>query len=471
MTAITVATIDDIEKQWLLQRLSTVYGYLLPAEGYVLYRWAKEGPGTGIVVEIGSFMGLSTCWLAAGSQVAQRGKVVACDSFCGLDQEHGSTLPQFQDNVKQMGLHALVETRVGTSAAIVRGWAAEQKIRLLFIDADHSYNASRSDLMAWFEYVEPGGIIAFHDINTLYGCSRLYGDLLHYNPAIEEVAAADSLRLVRKPLDPVVLSWPQSTEAAWHDYQQRLSHNPSDQAAWRQLATLYFEGRQFGAAEQCYRNLMQWDPSGQTYAHLSLILAMQGRIAESQAYYEQAVGMDPQLQAGPIQLLLAQICLSLGDNDAAEGWYRRILATAPSLVSALFYNNLATSLQRQGRSEEAIDYYWRAVAMDAKMTGAYHSIATLLAQQGHYQRAKECCHQALTVDPQSAPLWSLLAIISARQGREEIDQALACLQRAVAIEPTDVATQERLGGVRTLLQQRLERIDQLAKPLLSNDNI
>ena len=58
----------------LREHIEPVEGFLHPQEGYGLYHWAKEGPGQGAIVEIGSLMGRSTCWLASGTRVARREK-------------------------------------------------------------------------------------------------------------------------------------------------------------------------------------------------------------------------------------------------------------------------------------------------------------------------------------------------------------------------------------------------------------
>ena len=43
----------------------------------------------------------------------------------------------------------------------VQGW--QEPIDVLFIDADHSYQAVRKDWDDWSPYVKVGGIIALHD--------------------------------------------------------------------------------------------------------------------------------------------------------------------------------------------------------------------------------------------------------------------------------------------------------------------
>src|SRR5207253_648910 len=101
-----------------------IEGFLHPQEGYALYHWAKNGPGQGAIVEIGSLMGRSTCWLASGTRNARREKVLAVDHFRGSPEhqkgashpiapiaETGSTLPTFMANLARQGLRDWVEIR------------------------------------------------------------------------------------------------------------------------------------------------------------------------------------------------------------------------------------------------------------------------------------------------------------------------------------------------------------------------
>ena len=56
----------------LEERFRKIEGWIFGVEGYALTLLAAHGPGAGEIVEIGSWMGKSTCWLAAGSKAARR---------------------------------------------------------------------------------------------------------------------------------------------------------------------------------------------------------------------------------------------------------------------------------------------------------------------------------------------------------------------------------------------------------------
>lgn len=193
----------------LAQKLGRVQGYLHPLEGFALHLLAAEGPGTGEIVEIGSFMGLSTCWLASGSRSSGRERVTAVDHFKGSPEhqkgqphespvlrEEGTTFNRFQGNLREQGLLEHVEPIVDSSAGAARGWS--RPVRLVFIDGDHSYDVSKQDFDLWSPHVCPMGLVAFHDIGAWEGVTRFYEDLRRGSQTFREVFAINSLRVMQR---------------------------------------------------------------------------------------------------------------------------------------------------------------------------------------------------------------------------------------------------------------------------------
>lgn len=165
--------------------LEEVEGFLQTVEGYALNLLAQSGPGEGAIVEIGSFMGLSTCWMALGSKQAGREPVTAIDHFTGSPEHQpgggaeneelaktGTTFHRFEANVAQMGVTGHVRPIQAASDAAAATWT--EPIRLLFIDGDHSYEAVKSDFTLWTPFVIAGGLVAFHDVGTSPEVTRFY---------------------------------------------------------------------------------------------------------------------------------------------------------------------------------------------------------------------------------------------------------------------------------------------------------
>jgi len=185
------------------EKFDKIPGFLFNIEGYLLHLLARFGPGQGEVVEIGSFMGRSTCWLASGLALAGRGKVTAVDTFQGSPEHQsdphlkkilaeGKLFAAFQVMVEQHGLAAHVHPLVGDAHALARTWT--NPLRLLFIDGDHSYQAVSRDFADWAKFVVPGGVVCLHDVGGWEGVTKFYKENLQKNPAYRESVGANSLR-------------------------------------------------------------------------------------------------------------------------------------------------------------------------------------------------------------------------------------------------------------------------------------
>jgi predicted O-methyltransferase YrrM len=151
------------------------------AERGYLFQLASDLPANAQVVEVGSWMGASTCFIAGGLK-GDRAKIFAVDNFqglstCGEDaawyNRHfrqlgtNSTLDIFRANFAALGFSSRSEPVVSDSLAAARSLETRHDtIDFIFIDGDHSYDACKADIGAWAPLVKRGGVIAFHDFGS-----------------------------------------------------------------------------------------------------------------------------------------------------------------------------------------------------------------------------------------------------------------------------------------------------------------
>lgn len=205
---------DPLRAAWefasCAEKFARIRGFLADVEGYALMLLARSGPGQGDIVEIGSFLGKSAAWLAFGAQQGGRGRVVAIDPFTGSPEHqpgarneepeivaHGTTRPRFEQNLSDAGLREMVDIIQARSTDAAARWSGP--VRLLFLDGDHSEEASRADFEAWLPHVRIGGLIVFHDVGVWAGVTRFY-DSLMADPAsgVRGLFAVGSLRVVQR---------------------------------------------------------------------------------------------------------------------------------------------------------------------------------------------------------------------------------------------------------------------------------
>jgi predicted O-methyltransferase YrrM len=179
-------------------RVKHVQGWLHRIEGFALMRLvaASHTTAAGEVVEIGSFKGLSACWLAMGAQMlanakitAGCGKIFAVDHFKGSPEHQpggthpdpdiardGTTHNAFRSNIEKAGLTPFVNVIEKPSRDGATSWTGGP-IRLCFIDGDHSYEASKEDFTLWSKHVPAGGYICLHDVGSWPGVTKFAEEL------------------------------------------------------------------------------------------------------------------------------------------------------------------------------------------------------------------------------------------------------------------------------------------------------
>jgi len=202
----------DIELVRVSAAINSVPGFLALEEGVALMSLASSTYGSPPIVEVGSFKGRSTSFLAAGCHFAGRGRVYAVDHFRGSPEhqkggfeetpevvEAGTTLPEFRRSLSNLGLSGYVTEMVGSSRDMAKGW--DKSIRLLFIDGEHSFEASSGDFFSWFPFVERGGIVCMHDYKNGYyldGVTRFIDEVMLKMADLEHVARVRSLMIFRR---------------------------------------------------------------------------------------------------------------------------------------------------------------------------------------------------------------------------------------------------------------------------------
>jgi MMP 1-O-methyltransferase len=194
-------------------------GFMPPPEGEALFEVARQYAPVGPIIEIGTYCGKSTIYLAAAA--AQAGQVVVTvDHHRGSEElqpgwEHHDpelvdpavglmdTLPWFRSTLAATGLEEHVIAVVGRSAVVARLW--REPAGMLFIDGGHSDAAATADYEGWAPRLSRGGALAIHDVfsDPADGGQAPYRVYLRAlaSGAFKEVMHAGSLRVLERIAD------------------------------------------------------------------------------------------------------------------------------------------------------------------------------------------------------------------------------------------------------------------------------
>lgn len=185
-------------KMQALEEILKVPGMLTLNEGEYLHQLAQLDPGKGVIVEIGSWKGKSTIWLALGSMKVRGEKVYAIDPHKPLAEEGymEDTEAEFRKNIREARVDSQVVPMVMSSEEAAKDW--NKPIRLLWIDGDHRYQEVKRDFLLWEPHVVDGGIIAMHDTIRKKGPKRVLWENIFRSDSFEEISIVDNITAARK---------------------------------------------------------------------------------------------------------------------------------------------------------------------------------------------------------------------------------------------------------------------------------
>ena len=153
-----------------------------------------------------------------------------------------------------------------------------------------------------------------------------------------------------------------------------------------------------------------------------------GDIAGAESLYREL--LDQQPDHVEASTALGSLLDDLGRLDEAEAVFRRLVEGDAPTASA--YCNLGVMLFKQGRAAEALEALQRAVSMQPGYAIALDNLGATLAKLERYDEAEQSIRAALAVDERNPSVHNNLGTLLMRR---HDDTALACFDRALAIDP------------------------------------
>ena len=127
-----------------------------------------------VFVELGCFVGASTCYLAQKIQEQKKDIVIyAVDRWRnmvapGRDYSKptvpGSNFPEFWQNIWDCGIEQYIKP-VNLDSSYTARVFEDKSVDFLYIDADHSYKKFKEDVLCWLPKMKDESWIGGHDYN------------------------------------------------------------------------------------------------------------------------------------------------------------------------------------------------------------------------------------------------------------------------------------------------------------------
>ncbi len=190
---------DSLNK--IKEATDKIHGWLPFSEGKALYECAQKCTGRGVIVEIGSWKGKSTIWLAFGSKAGSNIKIYAIDPHINSFESQNlgqtnNTFDEFVHNIQSVGMNDIIVPIVKPSLDAIKD--IDKPIEFLFIDGAHDYKSVLNDFIKWSPKLINGGSIAFHDTMGHKGPRAVVNKYIFRSDHYKNIKMIDELTIAQK---------------------------------------------------------------------------------------------------------------------------------------------------------------------------------------------------------------------------------------------------------------------------------
>ncbi len=173
--------------------MANVIGLLLEQDIKQL-RYLASQVNDGIIVEIGTFRGLSATVMAR--EMNGNSYLITMDNYESRNKNEKSDLNDMINNLKNVGVKEKIIAVVSKSETFSKFW--NQQIDLLFIDGAHDYKSVSQDFNLWSKFIKNNGKVAFHDYNNTHPDVKTFCDEVRDNKSFEFESVAGSVITFRR---------------------------------------------------------------------------------------------------------------------------------------------------------------------------------------------------------------------------------------------------------------------------------
>ncbi|WP_072717378.1 tetratricopeptide repeat protein, partial [Planktothrix tepida] len=214
--------------------------------------------------------------------------------------------------------------------------------------------------------------------------------------------------------------------------QQVIAQSPNQGKAYEILGKAFNQLGRLDLAIKAYRKLVKLQPQNAiAYTNLGNLYAKQQQWKWAVLAYKKAIALNPNLAVAYRNL--AQVLNRTGKQDIAiEYWYQGF-SLKPEAVKPKEHLALGSLFLHRGRLVDAAICYRRAIWFDPNYAEAHHNLGEVLAAQGQWDEAIAHYQQALQINPKAFETYNSLGKAFVVQGRWQ--EVLSCYHQALEVNP------------------------------------
>ncbi|PKO57492.1 MAG: hypothetical protein CVU25_07895 [Betaproteobacteria bacterium HGW-Betaproteobacteria-19] len=133
----------------------------------------------------------------------------------------------------------------------------------------------------------------------------------------------------------------------------------------------------------------------------------------------------------------------IGELDAAETVYRRVLEAVPDHPDAL--NFLGIARHQRGHTGEAIALMQRSLELQPDATGVWNNLGNILLDRGRFDDAAALYERCVELNPDDPVVHNNLGVLRRSQGR--VVEAEAAYRRVLELDPKNIDAHNNLGNL------------------------
>ena len=405
------------------------------------------------VVEIGSFQGMSACWLLDNILTHPTAKITCIDLYF---QEH------FKGNIAKTGVGDKVIALEGYSQDLLVNLTSEY-YDLAYVDGCHKPTSALQDAILSWRLVKVGGLMIFDDYEFTFPDSPEQDTKIGINVFLEMFASQlevvhKGYQLIAKKIgnqklgeEQALLSqgWEKLADIAANTgyldeaiarYQTAIKIKSGNYLTYHKLGKIFQEKELFDEAAAAYKQAIELNLNfSWSYHFLGETWQAINENSEAAIAYRKAIALNPDFCWSYSNL--GDVLMELVEWEEAVVAYRKLIELNPDFCWS--YDRLGKALIAVKNWEEAAAAYRKAIELNPDDCWLYNSLGEVLESQENWAEAAVAFGCAVELDPEHSWLYKKLGDALRKQG--ELERAIAIYEKGINLEPKSCWCYEGLG--------------------------
>ncbi|MEG4207923.1 tetratricopeptide repeat protein [Microcoleus sp. Pol7_A1] len=371
------------------------------------------------VVEIGSFQGMSACWLLDNILTHQTAKITCIDLFF---QQH------FKGNIVKTGAADRVIELEGYSQDLLVNLTSEY-YDVAYVDGCHKPTSALQDAILSWRLVKVGGLMIFDDYEFTFPDSPEQDTKIGIDVFLEMFGS--QLEVVHKGYQLIVKK---IGNQSLGEEQTLLS------LGWEKLGDIAANAGYLDEASARYQTAIKIK-SGNYLTHHKLGKTLQEKelFEEARAAYQKAIALNPNFSWA--YYFLGETLQAIEEQGEAAAAYRKAIELNPDFCWT--YNNLGDVLMELSEWEEAAVAYRKLVELNPDFCWSYDRLGKALVALENWDDAAAACRKAIELNPDDCWLYNSLGEVL--ESQENWPEAAVAFGRAIELEPEHSWLYKKLG--------------------------